>query len=137
MFVDLRDMWHQRYFVSPQREGELELNPASDCDNVVDRDLRDYTSVIREFSLWILIRDSLSPPDILYQRIAGKGWNNLKLYGKFVVLWFFLMTKKEEAPTSPLPEWPSICFNYRQNLYDLIALENHNYAATKAERIQN
>ena len=114
----------------------MELDSASDCDNVVDRDLRDYTSVIRERSLWILIRDSLSLPDILYQRIAGKGWNNSKLYGKFVALWFFLMTKKEEAPTSPLPEWPSLCFNYRQHFYDQIALGNHDYTVTKAERIQ-
>ena len=90
----------------PQWEGELELNPTSDCDNVhdvVDRDLRDYTSVIRECSLWILIRDSLSHPhpDILYQRIAGKGWNNSKTYGKFVALWFFLMTKKKRPLPTP------------------------------------
>ena len=93
--------------MSPQWEGELELGSASDCDSVYDdmeKGLKDYISVIRECSICILIRNSLSPPDILYLRTAGRGWNNAKLYGEFAALWFFLMTKNDEAPTSPLPE---------------------------------
>ena len=76
--------------------------------------MRDYINVMKEYSLWILIRDSLCPPDILSLRTAGRKWNNAKLYGEFAALWFSLTTKNEEAPTSPLPEWPSLCFDYRQ-----------------------
>ena len=91
---DLGDMWHHGYLVSPQWEGGLELDSASDCDNVygaTERCLRDYISVTRECSLWI------RPPDILSVRAAERKWNKAKLYG------------------SPLPEWPSLCFDYRQN----------------------
>ena len=89
-------MWHHGYVVSPQWEGGLEVESASDCDNAWG--MRDYISVVRECSSWILIRDSLCPPDILSQR-TGRKWNNAKLYGEFAALRFFLMTKNEEAPT--------------------------------------
>ena len=60
---DLGDMWHLGYPVSPQWEGGLELDSASDCDNVygaMESGVRNYISVIRECSLWILIRDSFA-----------------------------------------------------------------------------
>ena len=94
MSPDLGEMWRQGYPVSPQWEGELELDSASDYDNVneeVDSSVthdhatesgpKDYTSAVRKCSLWILIRDSISPPDVLVLRTAGSKWNNAKLYG--------------------------------------------------------
>ena len=103
---DLGDMWHHGYPVSPQCEGGLELDSASDCDNAygaMEKGTRDYISVKRECSLWTLIRDSLCPPDVIRLRTAGRKWNNAKLYGEYAALWFFLMAKNEEAPTSPTP----------------------------------
>ena len=43
--------------------------------------------------------------------------NNPKLYGEFAALWFFLLTKdgSEERDPVNLPDWPSLCFDYRQN----------------------
>ena len=71
---DLCDVWRQGYLVSPQREEELELESASDYDNVneevgsfaardhaTESGSMDYISVVRETSLWILIRDCLCP----------------------------------------------------------------------------
>ena len=75
--------------------------------------MRDYISVIRECSLWILIRDSLCPIDILSLRTAGRKWNNAKVCGEYAALWFFLMAKNEEVP--PVSEWPNLCFDCRQN----------------------
>ena len=107
--------------MSPQCEGELELDSASDDDNVneeVDRSTthddatecgpKDYISAVRESSLWI-------SPDVLILRTAGRRWNNAKLYGEFAALCFFLMTNNEEACCSPLPGWPSLCFDCRRN----------------------
>ena len=96
---DLGDMWHHGYPVSSQWEGgpELELDFASDCDSAhgaMVKGMKDYISVIRKCSLWILIRDSLCPPDILSLRTAGRKWNNPELYGEFAALWFFLMMLK-------------------------------------------
>ena len=106
---DLGDMWHHGYRVSPQWEGGLELDSASDCDSAygtMERGMRDYISVKSECSLWILIRDSLCPPDVTRLRTAERRWNNVQLYGEFAALWFF---------TPPLPEWPSLRLDYREN----------------------
>ena len=51
----------------------------------------------------------LCPPDLLSLRTVGRKWNNAKFYGEYAALWFFLMAKNEEVPTSPIPEWPSLC----------------------------
>ena len=51
---DLGDMWHHGYPVSPQWEGGLELDSASDCDTAsgsMERGMRDNISVIRVCSL--------------------------------------------------------------------------------------
>ena len=99
---DLSDMWHHGYTVSPQWEGELELDAASDSDSTFGamiHDRRDSISIIRECSLWILIRDSLCPPDVIRLHTAVRGWNNVQFYGEFAALWFFLMTKNEAKPT--------------------------------------
>ena len=95
--------------MSPQWEGELELDSASDYDNVneevdsfVARDHaaesgpKDYVSVVRESSLWILVRDCCCPPDVLNLRTAGRRWNNAKLHGEIAALWFFLTTKMKK-----------------------------------------
>ena len=57
----------------------------------------------------------LRPPDVIRLRTAGRRWNNAELYGGFAAVWFFLMTNNEATPTSPLPEWPSLRFDYRDN----------------------
>ena len=75
--------------------------------------MRDYISVTRECSWWILIRDSLCPPDVIRLRTAGREWNKARLYGDFAALWFFLMMNKGAA--TQLPEWPSLRFDYRDN----------------------
>ena len=53
-------------------------------------------------------------------RCAGLAyhWYNAKLYGGFAELWFFLMKRNDgdEPPLAPLPEWPSLCPDYRENL---------------------
>ena len=62
MSPDLGEMWHRGYPVSPQWEGELELDSASDSDSThgaIIHGTRDSISITRESSLWILIRDSL------------------------------------------------------------------------------
>ena len=131
MSPDLSEMWRQGYPVSPQWEGELELDSASDYDNennevdvsvtydnATERSPKDNVSAARESSLWILIRDSICLPDVLCLRAAGKGWNDAKLYDELAALWFFLMTNKEDTSAAvPLPEWPSLCFDYRQNFW--------------------
>ena len=117
MSPDLSDMWHQGYPMSPQWQGQLELDSVSGDDNAcraMEHGMRDI-SITRESSLWILIRDSLFPPDVIRLRTAGRRWNNAELSGEFAALWFFFMTKNEATPTSPLPEWPSLCFDYRDN----------------------
>ena len=61
--LDLGDMWHHGYPVSPQWEGGLELDSASDCDNAnfevgtaaaqdhaTESGPKDYISVVRESS---------------------------------------------------------------------------------------
>ena len=62
------------------------------------------------------LRDYLTPADLVL-RTTGSKWNNAKLYGAFAALWFFLMAKNggEEAAPAPLPEWPSLRFDYRRN----------------------
>ena len=56
---DLGDMWHHGYPVSPQWEGGLELDSASDCDNAnvevgtaaeQDHATEDHISVVRDSS---------------------------------------------------------------------------------------
>ena len=116
--------------MSPQWEGELELDPASDGDTEYEEDgglvarnhaaengLKDYTSVIRESSLWILVPDLLCPTDVLLLRTAGSKWNNAKLYGEFAELWFYLLTTDGSEGREPvtLPKLPSLCFGCRQN----------------------
>ena len=67
-------------------EGELELDSAGDSDNeyaendrlaagnhAAENGPKDYISVITGSSLWILIRDSLSPPDVLVSRTGQNG----------------------------------------------------------------
>ena len=56
----------------------------------------DYISVFRRSSLWILIRDSCSAPDVLVLRTARSKWNSAKLNGEFAALWFFLFDKRWE-----------------------------------------
>ena len=123
MSPDLGDTRHQGSSLSPQWEGELELelNTASDYDNdskendsgtagdsIAWRDLTDSISIVREYSVWNLIRDSLCPPDVLRLRTIGRGWNDAKLYGDSAALWFFLMTNKDETPATQLLEWPCL-----------------------------
>ena len=78
--------------------GGLELDSAGDSDNEYEEDEgnhaaengpKDWISVIRGSSLWILIRDSLCPPEVLVLRTA-------------------LLTKggSEERDPVTLPEWP-------------------------------
>ena len=111
-------------------EGELELDSAGDSDNEYAEDDKlaagnhaaengpnDYISVFRSSSLWILIRDSRRAPDVLVLRTARSKWNSVTLNGEFAALWFFLLTKdgSEERDPVTLPEWLSLCFDYRQN----------------------
>ena len=85
----LLTMWHHGFPGSPQWEGELELDSASDSDSTngaMVQDMRDYISVIRECSLWILIRDSLCPPDVIRLHTAERRWNNPQSYGEIAAL---------------------------------------------------
>ena len=116
MSPDLSNTWHQ------EPDG-LELN-FDDCedgnehendgsyeefDSDAEKGAKDHISDVRESSLWVSLRDCLTPADVLVLRTAGSKWKNAKLYGTFAALWFFLMTKSggEEASPAPLPEWPS------------------------------
>ena len=45
-------------------------------------------------------------------RTAGHKWNVARLCSSFAELCFFLM-KKENDKSEPLPEWPSLKFDYR------------------------
>ena len=71
----------------------------------------DYICVIRECSLWILIRCSL-PPEVLRLRTAERKWNTATLNGKFAALWFFPMMNKDDTPSAQLLEWQSLRFDY-------------------------
>ena len=76
---DSGEMWHHGYLVSPQWEGELELDAASDSDSTYGAMIhgtRDSISIIRECSLWILIRDSFCPLDAIRSRTAGRRWES-------------------------------------------------------------
>ena len=65
---------------------EVELNTASDYDNdsreddccttsdyIAWRDHTDSVSIVRGYSVWNLIRDSLCPPDVLRLCTVGRG----------------------------------------------------------------
>ena len=103
MFVNMRCRIHSLYIVSPQWEGELELDSASDSESTegsMMQDIRDYTSIKWECSLWILIRE---------------GGMRRDFFGDIAALWFFLMTNKGDTPATQLPEWPSLGFHYGGN----------------------
>ena len=108
MSPDLSSTWHQGRPLGPQWEGGLELNFDNDWedgieyeddgsyeefDSDAEKGAKDYISEVRESSLWVSLRDCLTLADVLVLRTAGSKWNNAKLYGAFVALWFFLMTK--------------------------------------------
>ena len=79
---DSGDKWHHRYPVSPHWEEELELDSACDCENAscaMVKGMKDCISVIRECSLWILIRDSFCLPDVIRLLTAGRGWYEARL----------------------------------------------------------
>ena len=130
MSPDLGETWRQGFPMSPQWEGGSELDSDNDCedenegddsyeacDSAAESGPKDYISEVSESSLWASIRASLLRPMFWSNRTAGPKWNNAKLYGKHAALWFFLMTKdgSEEWAPVPLPEWPSVCFDFRQN----------------------
>ena len=56
----------------------------------------DYLNQMRDSPVWITIRDSLLPSDMLAMRTAGPKWNHAKLYGFFAASWFFLMENGED-----------------------------------------
>ena len=77
--LDLGDMWHHGYPVSPQWEGGLELDSASDCDNTnvevgiaaaqahaTESGPKDYLSVVKDRSRppYISYFDEVHPPRI-------------------------------------------------------------------------
>ena len=97
----------------PQWEGGLELDAAGNCDNINDvmiQNIRDSISAMRECSLWILIWDSTRR-----ECLAEREWNNDELFGEFAGLWLFLMTNNGGTPSTQLLEWPSLCFDFRNN----------------------
>ena len=115
--------------MSPQWEGGLELNfdnnsedetdhevggRYDETDDAVEDGAKHYISDVRESSQWASLRDYFTPADVLVLRTAGPKWYNAKLWGEFEELWFLLMKRKggEEQPFAPLPEWPSLCFDY-------------------------
>ena len=115
MTPDLGDVWYHGCPLCPQWEWQLELDSVSGDDNAFGamvHGMREPISIIRESSLWIRIR---RPLKVIRLRTAGRRWNNVELYGEFAALWFWFMTKNEATPTSPLPEWPSPLFDYRDN----------------------
>ena len=73
---------------------------------------------MRESSLWAPLCDCHTPADVLVLRTTRPKWYNAKLYGELAELWLFLMKRQggDEPPMAPLPEWPSLCPDYRQNL---------------------
>ena len=87
------------------------------CDSADEGGPKDYITDFSESSLWASIRDYLTPSDVLIMRTAGPKLNHGQLYGEFAAMWFFLVTKNgsEEKVPVPLPEWPSLRFDYRQN----------------------
>ena len=130
MSPDPGDTWHQ---MSPQWVSELELvrtiimkmrlNVNMNKMRIgITKDwtmaaggARDYISEVRESSLWAPLCDCLTPADVL--RTTGSKWYNAELYGEFAELWFFFMKREggDGPPLAPLSEWPSLCFDYRQN----------------------
>ena len=109
MYPYLGEMCHHGYPLSPQWDGELELDSANDCDDLtkfsdvcafsfLTQKKEDYRLVARDcatenalknicvaretLSLWNFIRDSLNPPDVLFLT-TGSKWNNAKLHGEF------------------------------------------------------
>ena len=113
MSTDLGDMWRQGNLVSPQWEGELELDSAIDYDNVdeevdsveardhaAESGPKDYFSVARESLLWILFscfRHSVSPPDVLILRTGVRSSNKA----------IFLMTVKWRSVSYSCKEYTS------------------------------
>ena len=66
-----------------------EINSFVTHDHATESRPKDFTSAARESSLWILIRDSLGPPDVMILRTAGRSGTtrkcveNLLLHGSF------------------------------------------------------
>ena len=111
---------------APQGELELELNSASGCDNDSEgdsctasdstawRDHTDAISIVRENSVWNLIRDSVCrPPDVLRLRTVGRG--GTKRSCTVTLPRFFLMTNKDQTPATQPPEWQSLRLGSRDN----------------------
>ena len=123
MSPDLGDMWRQGCPKSPEWEGEVELDSADEekeGDNAGAADenegggLEDHLKQVIECPVWVLVCDFFSSADVLEMRTTGLKWNIARLYGSFTELWFFLAKKEENDKSEPLPEWPSLRYDYRQ-----------------------
>ena len=116
--------------MSPQWEDGLELDVDNDCedetDHVVDgkyddgaaeNGAKDHISEVREGSLWVSLRDCLSPADVLVLRAAWVKMEQREVVWEICCFMVLPHDKNggEEAAPAPLPEWPSLCFDYRQN----------------------
>ena len=109
--------------VLPEWEGELELDCADEeekgdnaghADENEDVGVDDSLKQVIESPLWVLVRDFLSSADVLEMRTTGHKWNIARLFGSFAELWLFLFEKEEYDKSEPLPEWPSLRYDYRQ-----------------------
>ena len=86
--------------MSPQWEGEPELDFPSDCDKT-------YGAMVQGMRDYISIMDT--------DWLKGGRMRQERLFGDFAALWFFLMTNKGDTAATQLPEWPSLGFDHRDN----------------------
>ena len=73
--------------------------------------IRNSIIIVRESSLWMLIRDSFCPLDVLRFRTAGRRWNNCGMVWRICCSLVLLHDRERKKRISPFPEWPSIRFD--------------------------
>ena len=84
-------------------------------DNAAEKGAKDYISEVRESSIWVSLR-------VCSGRLSGHpyGWTEVEpraIVREICRLVVLSHDKKggEEAARAPLPEWPSLCFDYCRN----------------------
>ena len=137
------EVWRHGCPKSLEWEGELELGSADEneegddagsVDENEDEGLEDYLKQVIESPMSVLVRDFLSSADVLEMRTTGHKWNVARLFGSFAELWFFLMKKMDNDRSEPLPEWPSLKFDYRPVFGFDLGTEQWNHVVYRRKR---
>ena len=118
MSPDLGHMWRQGCPQSPELEGELELGSVDEdeegdnsgsADEKENEGLEDFLKQVKVHCGFWFVSSSHQPMSLKCARQDSGGIQQ----DCSVPLPFFLMKKAEKDESEPLPEWPSLTFDYK------------------------